>query len=84
MKNIKKSELTREKDFSRRSFITKTTLAAIGTIGAANIISSCKDSETKKKEEKLQRKLDKKNKPPEEGAIQTPGENAGTSPVNEV
>ena len=53
MKNIKKSELTREKDFSRRSFITKTTLAAIGTIGAANIISSCKDSETKKKDEKL-------------------------------
>jgi myo-inositol 2-dehydrogenase/D-chiro-inositol 1-dehydrogenase len=54
MKNVKKPPLADKKDLSRRSFITKTTLASIGALGTANMISSCNDSEKRKKEEKLQ------------------------------
>ena len=53
MKNEKKQPLNSKSDLSRRSFITKTTLASIGALGAANIISSCNDSGKKRIEEKL-------------------------------
>lgn len=38
----------------------------------------------KKKEEKLQRKLDKKNKHSEEGPAKVPSVNLETNPVNEA
>jgi myo-inositol 2-dehydrogenase / D-chiro-inositol 1-dehydrogenase len=53
MKNAKISRSNDNKDLSRRSFITRTTLAAVGTLGTTSIISSCKESKTKKDEEKL-------------------------------
>jgi len=58
MKNVKNQPLTDKKDLSRRSFITKTTLASIGAIGAANMMSSCTDSGTGRKKEKLPVLLD--------------------------
>lgn len=48
---MEKKNLGKE-GIARRSFITTTTLATIGTIGAANLISSC-SGEPKKKELKL-------------------------------
>lgn len=53
MKNKKNLELPGKNNFSRRSFITKTTLAAVGTIGTVNALTSCKSSMPKRKEEKL-------------------------------
>jgi myo-inositol 2-dehydrogenase / D-chiro-inositol 1-dehydrogenase len=45
--------MTKETDQSRRRFISHSALAAIGTIGAAQLFSSCKDGVSKKKEIKL-------------------------------
>ena len=45
--------MTKETDQSRRRFISNSALAAIGTIGAAQLLSSCKDGHSKKKEIKL-------------------------------
>ncbi len=53
MKNEKKQPLNSKNDLSRRSFITKTTLASIGALGVANIISSCNDTGKTKIQEKL-------------------------------
>jgi myo-inositol 2-dehydrogenase/D-chiro-inositol 1-dehydrogenase len=50
---MKKNKINQSKpgdDLSRRGFITKTALAAAGTIGALNILSSCKQG---RKEEQL-------------------------------
>jgi myo-inositol 2-dehydrogenase/D-chiro-inositol 1-dehydrogenase len=45
--------MTKETDQSRRRFISNSALAAIGTIGAAQLLSSCKDGMSNKKEIKL-------------------------------
>ncbi len=45
--------MTNKTDQSRRRFISNSALAAIGTIGAAQLLSSCKDGNSKKKEIKL-------------------------------
>jgi predicted dehydrogenase len=58
MKNLKKQPLTGKNELSRRSFITKTTLASIGALGAANMISSCYDSGIRRIKEKLPVLLD--------------------------
>jgi myo-inositol 2-dehydrogenase/D-chiro-inositol 1-dehydrogenase len=59
MKNEKSLPLENKKELSRRGFITKTTLASIGALSAANILSSCNDSGTSGKNEKLPLLLDK-------------------------
>jgi myo-inositol 2-dehydrogenase/D-chiro-inositol 1-dehydrogenase len=53
MKSIKKAGSSDGEDLSRRGFISRTTLAAIGTIGAANLITSCKRGEPKRKKIEL-------------------------------
>jgi predicted dehydrogenase len=58
MKKEKTLPSADKKDLSRRSFITKTTLASIGALGAPGIISSCKGTGSAKKEEKLPVLLD--------------------------
>jgi myo-inositol 2-dehydrogenase/D-chiro-inositol 1-dehydrogenase len=58
MKNEKSLPLENKKELSRRGFITKTTLASIGALSAANILSSCNDSGTSGKNEKLPLLLD--------------------------
>jgi myo-inositol 2-dehydrogenase / D-chiro-inositol 1-dehydrogenase len=58
MKNNNNLKFQNDNDFSRRSFITKTTMAAIGTIGAVNVLSSCNSAGPQKKEEKLLPLLD--------------------------
>jgi myo-inositol 2-dehydrogenase/D-chiro-inositol 1-dehydrogenase len=58
MKNKKNLSLADKKDLSRRSFITKTTLASIGALSAANIIYSCNVSGSERKQEKLPVLLD--------------------------
>jgi len=45
--------MTNKTDQSRRTFISNSALAAIGTIGAAQLLTSCKDGNSKKKEIKL-------------------------------
>jgi myo-inositol 2-dehydrogenase / D-chiro-inositol 1-dehydrogenase len=50
--------MTNETDHSRRRFISNSALAAIGTIGAAQLLTSCKDGNLKKKEIKLPELLD--------------------------
>jgi predicted dehydrogenase len=45
--------MTNKNDQSRRRFISNSTLAAIGTLGAAQLLTSCKDGNSKKKETKL-------------------------------
>jgi myo-inositol 2-dehydrogenase / D-chiro-inositol 1-dehydrogenase len=45
--------MTNKTDQSRRRFISNSTLAAIGTLGAAQLLTSCKDGNSKKKEIKL-------------------------------
>jgi myo-inositol 2-dehydrogenase/D-chiro-inositol 1-dehydrogenase len=50
---MKKNESLAEKNIGRRKFISETALAAIGTIGSAGIISSCKEKAAKKLKEKL-------------------------------
>ena len=45
--------MTNKTDQSRRRFISNSALAAIGTIGAAQLLTSCKDGNSKKKEIKL-------------------------------
>jgi predicted dehydrogenase len=50
---MKKDRLQIGKDIGRRKFISDTALAAIGTIGTAGIISSCKEKTIKKPDEKL-------------------------------
>jgi myo-inositol 2-dehydrogenase / D-chiro-inositol 1-dehydrogenase len=45
--------MTDKSDQSRRRFISNSALAAIGTIGAAQLLTSCKDGNSKKKELKL-------------------------------
>ena len=45
--------MTNKNDQSRRRFISNSTLAAIGTLGAAQLLTSCKDGNSKKKEIKL-------------------------------
>ncbi|MFZ0282483.1 MAG: Gfo/Idh/MocA family oxidoreductase [Bacteroidales bacterium] len=52
MENIKKPVARQNEGIDRRSFISKSTLAAIGTIGASNLIASC-SREPMKKEIKL-------------------------------
>ena len=49
--------MTKKEDLSRRRFISNSTLAAIGTIGAAQLITSCAGSHSNKKEVKLQQLL---------------------------
>jgi myo-inositol 2-dehydrogenase/D-chiro-inositol 1-dehydrogenase len=58
MENKKNLSRTDKKDLSRRSFITKTTLASIGALSAANMISSCNVSGSERKQEKLPVLLD--------------------------
>jgi predicted dehydrogenase len=45
--------MTNKPDQSRRRFISNSAMAAIGTIGAAQLLTSCKDENSKKKEIKL-------------------------------
>ena len=45
--------MTNKTDQSRRRFISNSAMAAIGTIGAAQLLSSCKESGSQKKEIKL-------------------------------
>ena len=45
--------MTNKNDQSRRRFISNSALAAIGTLGAAQLLTSCKDGNSKKKEIKL-------------------------------
>jgi myo-inositol 2-dehydrogenase / D-chiro-inositol 1-dehydrogenase len=45
--------MTKETDQSRRRFISNSALAAIGTFGAAQLLTSCKDGKSDKKEIKL-------------------------------
>jgi myo-inositol 2-dehydrogenase/D-chiro-inositol 1-dehydrogenase len=45
--------MTYKNDQSRRRFISNSALAAIGTIGAAQLLTSCTDGNSKKKEIKL-------------------------------
>jgi myo-inositol 2-dehydrogenase/D-chiro-inositol 1-dehydrogenase len=45
--------MTNKTDLSRRRFLSNSALAAIGTIGAAQLLNSCKDGNSKKKEIKL-------------------------------
>jgi myo-inositol 2-dehydrogenase/D-chiro-inositol 1-dehydrogenase len=45
--------MTYKNDQSRRRFISNSALAAIGTIGAAQILTSCTDGNSKRKEIKL-------------------------------
>lgn len=49
MENKKQSESKAAKDIGRRKFISDTALATIGTIGAAGIISACKEKKPKEK-----------------------------------
>jgi predicted dehydrogenase len=54
MKKKNVSEKPVEKDLSRRSFISRSALASVGTIGAMNLLSSCSEKTvTKKVEQKL-------------------------------
>ena len=53
MKNLNNPRLTDKKDLSRRRFIAKTTMAAIGTLGVEKVIASGKDSGREIMEEKL-------------------------------
>ncbi len=50
--------MTNKPDQSRRRFISNSALAAIGTIGAAQLLTSCKDGNSKKKEIMLPELLD--------------------------
>ncbi len=45
--------MTNKTDQSRRRFISNSALAAIGTIGAAQLLASCSEGNSKKKEIKL-------------------------------
>jgi myo-inositol 2-dehydrogenase/D-chiro-inositol 1-dehydrogenase len=45
-------------ELNRRNFITKSTLGAVGVIGAANILSSCSDSKSTNKDIQLPELLD--------------------------
>lgn len=45
-------------ELNRRNFISKTTLGAVGVIGASSLLSSCSDSRSTKKEIKLPELLD--------------------------
>jgi myo-inositol 2-dehydrogenase / D-chiro-inositol 1-dehydrogenase len=45
--------MTNKTDQSRRRFISNSALAAIGTIGAAQLLTSCKEGSSKKKEIRL-------------------------------
>jgi hypothetical protein len=47
------SAMTNKPDQSRRRFISNSAMAAIGTIGVAQLLTSCKDGISKKKEIKL-------------------------------
>lgn len=51
--------MTNKTDQSRRRFISNSAMAAIGTIGAAQLLSSCKDEHSKRKEIKLPELLNK-------------------------
>jgi myo-inositol 2-dehydrogenase / D-chiro-inositol 1-dehydrogenase len=53
MENNNNQKFPDNNDFSRRRFITKTTIAAIGTIGAVKGLSSCTSTGQQKREEKL-------------------------------
>jgi len=53
MDNINKAGSSDKKDLSRRRFISRTTLAAIGTVGAANLITSCQEGKPKRKKLEL-------------------------------
>jgi myo-inositol 2-dehydrogenase/D-chiro-inositol 1-dehydrogenase len=59
MKNSKKQSLIVKNELSRRSFITKTTLASIGALGVSGVLSSCSDSGSRRIKEKLPVLLDK-------------------------
>lgn len=52
MEQSKKDDLSKRKGIDRRGFISRSTFAAIGTVGAANLITSCR-SEKKGKDLKL-------------------------------
>jgi len=53
MENNEKERSLDGKDLNRRRFISRTTLAALGTMGTANLITSCSGGEPKKKALKL-------------------------------
>ena len=53
MDNINKAGSSDKKELSRRRFISRTTLAAIGTVGAANLITSCQEGKPKRKKLEL-------------------------------
>ena len=53
MENNEKERSLDGKDLNRRRFISRTTLAALGTMGTANLITSCSGGEPKKKVLKL-------------------------------
>ncbi len=54
MKRKKYSKISGTNDLSRRSFISKSALASVGTIGALSVFTSCGEKTPKKEEEKLQ------------------------------
>ena len=49
MERIKKEEKITTVEIDRRSFISRTSLAALGTIGSAGLISSCSREPARKK-----------------------------------
>jgi predicted dehydrogenase len=59
MNRLKKPVRSDKNDLDRRSFITKTTFAAIGAMGSGGLIASCNNPGVKKKEEKLPLLLEK-------------------------
>jgi predicted dehydrogenase len=70
-----------KEDLSRRSFISKTAIASIGTIGAMGIIGSCADDKNKKKEVILPPMRDKapEGKPLKAGLIGCGGRGTGAA-----
>jgi myo-inositol 2-dehydrogenase/D-chiro-inositol 1-dehydrogenase len=81
MKNKKPAAMSEKEDLSRRSFISKTAIASIGTIGAMGIISSCAGGKTRKKEVILPPMLDKApdGKPLKAGLIGCGGRGTGAA-----
>jgi myo-inositol 2-dehydrogenase/D-chiro-inositol 1-dehydrogenase len=70
-----------KEDLSRRSFISKTAIASIGTIGSMGIISSCADDKNRKKEVILPPMRDKapEGKPLKAGLIGCGGRGTGAA-----